>query len=122
MDLRVVCIDWGLGLMLVVLLIEASSRIDLVPNWCVRLLIEMAIGLIDLIDPVIGIEGIVTVVDVGFVGVGSEEVVHDWELVETCLEVVEFDLGVCLGNSLVEVVVDLIEVDSLVVEVEERNV
>ena len=95
--------------MLVVLLIEVSSRIDLVPNWCLRLLMERAIGLIDLIVLVIVIERIVTVADVGFVGVGIEEVVHDWELVETCLEVIELVLGVCLGDNLVEVDLDLIE-------------
>ena len=62
MDLKVVCIDWGLGQRLVALLIEASRRIDLVRCCCVQLLIEMAIGLIALIDLVVVIERIVEVV------------------------------------------------------------
>ena len=108
--------------MLVALLIEASSRIDLVPCCCVQLLIEMAIGLIDLIDPVVVIERIVEVVEGVIVEVGIGEVVLDLELVEMNFEVVEFVPGVYLVDSLVVVVVDLIVVDSLVVEVEERRV
>ena len=89
-----------------VLLIEVGSRIDFVPCYCAQLRIEVAIGLISLIDHVVVIVRIVEVV------VGN---LAEWGV---------FDLvpGEYLVGSLVVVVVDLVLVRNLVVVVGEKSV